>query len=89
MAGGVCRWSFDRHVSKEQAFYVGVLTRVNDAIIFTSRYDINNFAVTFSYDFNYSKLAKASMGMGGPELSIQYAGNFASARKKKIYCPKI
>ena len=68
--------------------YLGALNRIGDAAIFLTRFDVNDFAFTFSYDFNYSKLARVSHGMGGPEISIQYIGSFGLKNKKKLYCPK-
>lgn len=72
---------------KNYGVYFGMLHRWNDAFILVSRFDLKNVAMTFSYDFNYSTLAKVSHGMGGPELSVQYIGSFKHKSNKKVFCP--
>jgi hypothetical protein len=86
--GGFERFGFQKKGENTYAIYFGALDRWNDALIFLTRFDVNAFAFTFSYDFNYSKLEVVSVGMGGPELSIQYIGAFANSKKRHVYCPK-
>jgi type IX secretion system PorP/SprF family membrane protein len=60
-----------------------------DAVILSLRYDTKGWNFTFSYDVNVSQLAKATLGNGGPELSIIYTrGAKKSKSNKVIYCPK-
>ncbi len=86
--GAFSRFGFQKRANNEYSVYFGALHRLNDAVIFLTRFDVNAFSATFSYDFNYSKLARVSHGMGGPELSIQYIGDFGTKKKKKVFCPK-
>ena len=86
--GAFGRFGFQKKNNNTYALYIGAMDRWNDAGIFLTRFDMNDFSFTFSYDFNYSKLAKVSHGMGGPEISIQYIGGIASPKKKRVFCPK-
>lgn len=86
--GAFGRFGMEKRGTNEYALYFGAMERWNDAAIFLVRFDINDFAFTFSYDFNHSKLARVSNGMGGPELSIQYIGGITSPKKKRVFCPK-
>lgn len=57
---------------KTYAFYVGGWLRKSDAFIASAGMDYNNLNVGVSYDFNTSKLERASNGRGGYELSLIY-----------------
>ncbi len=86
--GAFGRFGMEKKGTNEYALYFGAMERWNDAAIFLVRFDINDFAFTFSYDFNHSKLARVSNGMGGPELSVQYIGGITTQKKKRVFCPK-
>ena len=83
---GAFAW-FDLASSKDIGTYFGMLHRWNDAVIFVTRFDVQDVAMTFSYDVNYSKLSRVSHGLGGPELSVQYIGKFKRKNNKKVFCP--
>jgi type IX secretion system PorP/SprF family membrane protein len=77
-----------------QAFQVGLWTRVsnkietgvlNDALILSSRFDMNNFSLGFSYDLNVSDLKAASNGQGGFEFALVY--KICGPEKRGLYCP--
>jgi hypothetical protein len=67
---------------------MGAWYRWDDALIFVTRFDIDNFSFAFSYDVNTSSLARVSDGMGGPELSFSYTGRIAAWGKKTVSCPR-
>jgi type IX secretion system PorP/SprF family membrane protein len=52
----------------------GAFVRWGDAVIPTLKLDYHKFAFGLSYDVNISKLSTKSIGRGGFELSITYAG---------------
>ncbi len=56
----------------ENAFGIGFYMRANDAIIPTFTYEIANFELGFSYDFNISSLRDGTDGYGGPEISLRW-----------------
>lgn len=87
VAGAFGKFAMDKRAGQEKSVYFGALDRWNDAVIFIARMDINEISFTFSYDLNYSKLAKVSHGQGGPEIAIQYIGDIPSLKKNKVYCP--
>ncbi|THH42029.1 PorP/SprF family type IX secretion system membrane protein [Neolewinella litorea] len=77
-----------------QAFQVGMWTRVSnrldssvltDALILSTRFDYENFALGFSYDINTSDLKVATDGNGGFELSLQY--KICGNQRRGVYCP--
>ncbi len=77
-----------------QAFQVGLWTRVsnkietgvlNDAAILSSRFDMNNLSLGFSYDLNVSPLKAASNGQGGFEFALIY--KICGPEKRGLYCP--
>ena len=78
-----------------QSFQVGLWTRISnrfdssvltDALILSSRFDYENFALGFSYDINTSDLNVATDGNGGFELSLQY--KICGNRRRGVYCPQ-
>lgn len=78
------------------AFYIGPYYRMagdnyhqvnNDAIILDTKLDVGNITFGLSYDINISGLILGSTGRGGPELAVQYVGDWGG-HKHKIYCPK-
>lgn len=77
-----------------QSFQVGVWTRVsnkietgvlNDAVILSTRFDLNNLSLGFSYDVNVSPLKAASNGQGGFEFAMIY--KICGPEKRGLYCP--
>jgi type IX secretion system PorP/SprF family membrane protein len=97
-AGVTSRIAFGSNAINEDpnAFILGVMYRVdnNDAIYPNVRFDYGPIAFSLTYDVNLSKLQRASVAQGGPELAIIYKTNFdgsgtSSKSKDKIYpCPK-
>lgn len=85
---------------KEQPtyFYIGAWVRWfaipksykgMDAVVASLRYDVKSWKLTFSYDMNVSRLASASRGRGGPELSIIYTHQSKQKNRNKVlYCPR-
>lgn len=55
-------------------FYVGVASRLNDALIPRIALDYKNFRLGVSYDVNNSDLQVATNSQGGLELSLIYTG---------------
>ncbi len=62
-----------------------------DAIDVSLRIDQNKTIYTFSFDFNTSKLRRASNGLGGPELSVIKLIEWNKLRRKqwKVKCPAL
>lgn len=58
----------------------------SDAIIFTARFDYDNFGLGFSYDYNVSELRAASVGNGAFEFSLNYY--ICGPEKRAVYCPR-
>ncbi|MEL6275365.1 MAG: PorP/SprF family type IX secretion system membrane protein [Bacteroidota bacterium] len=80
--------------SSNQAFQVGLWTRVsnrvesgvlNDALIASTRFDYDNFSLGFSYDLNVSPLKDATNNNGGFELALQY--KICGQQRRGVYCP--
>ena len=79
------------------AFYLGGWIRYYvdqdiagvDAIDLSLRFDYKQTTVTFSFDFNVSSLSRASLGLGGPELSfIQILdADFPKRKNSRVKCP--
>ncbi len=81
--------------SSTQAFQLGLWTRISnrldssvltDALILSTRFDYENFALGFSYDINTSDLKVATDGNGGFELSLQY--KICGNQRRGVYCPQ-
>jgi type IX secretion system PorP/SprF family membrane protein len=70
--------------------YGGIFYRINDAVIPVIKLELQKYEVGFSYDFNISKLSKASQSFGGYEISISYKGFFNSAGSSlhSLRCPR-
>ena len=60
-----------------------------DAVIASIRMDFKNTFLSFSYDFNISRLTRASSGQGGPEISIIRILKYPDKRRPtpKVKCP--
>jgi type IX secretion system PorP/SprF family membrane protein len=83
--GGLVRCNLSPGYVKNDGIYFGAFYRFGDAIIFTTRIDLNAVSFAFSYDVTVSQLAVASGEQGGPELSIIFIG---INTPKKVYCPR-
>lgn len=57
-----------------------------DAIILSSRYDVSNWGIGFSYDINVSSLRQGSNANGSFEFSMIYY--FCGQENRGVYCPK-
>lgn len=70
--------------------HMGAFLRWKDALIPVIKLDYNPFSVALSYDVNVSELKTASMGRGGMELSVTYAGFFDrdNTTKNAVRCPR-
>ncbi len=77
-----------------QAFQVGAWMRISnhfeeavtaDALIFSTRFDYNDFSVGFSYDVNVSSLKPASNSNGAFEFALVY--KICGPEKRNVYCP--
>ncbi len=73
---------------QDTRFYLGTFLRWNDAFITMLRCDIQNFTMSFSYDFTVSSLSNTNYSMGGPELALSYRGFLPNAKHKSVYCPR-
>ncbi len=60
-----------------------------DAMIFSTRYDIDRFVLSFSFDLTLSQLVEASTLIGSPEISMIYtlATSKQKKNRSKIDCP--
>ncbi len=56
-----------------------------DAIIFSTKFEYNNFGIGFSYDWNVSDLRAASNGNGAFEFSLVYT--ICGSENRGVYCP--
>lgn len=68
----------------------GAFLRWGDAVIPTLQLDYRPFAVSLSYDVNISRLAAASKGQGGYELSLKYVGflDRDNSSANAVRCPR-
>lgn len=78
-----------------QAVQLGVWVRmansvqssfITDALIFSTRFDYDQFGIGFSYDVNLSELRTASNGNGAFEFALIY--NICGQERRNEYCPK-
>ncbi len=76
---------------KERAIALGLWYRLQDALVFSARFDYRDFNIGLSYDLNLSKLSQVSNLNGGPEISIIYVLNKGKAAEgalqRQMYCP--
>lgn len=86
--GSFARINLDRARDSKYGVYVGSWYRVKDALVFVSRFDIQNLSLGFSYDVNVSKLTKVSAAQGGPEISFIYVADIPGFQKKEVFCPR-
>lgn len=80
----------DSDEEQRKAIAVGVLYRLDDAIIPVIKLEVSKFVVGVSYDANISKLAVASHYRGGFELTLSYTNflNYRNASLRHTLCPR-
>jgi type IX secretion system PorP/SprF family membrane protein len=94
---GGTSFRFDMGSSRysEQSFQLGAWIRLanhyedpilTDAIILSTRFDVSNWGVGFSYDINVSSLRQGSNANGSFEFSMIYY--FCGQENRGVYCPK-
>lgn len=59
-------------IGKNASVYFGLQMRMKDAIIPMVMYEMENYAIGISYDFNSSGLNKVSSGRGGYEIMLRF-----------------
>ena len=73
-------------------FYRPDISSGYDALVLAARWDKNRLSCGLSYDVNLSSLTQATRGVGGPELSVIYIGDWSGTRDKvskhKVDCPR-
>ena len=93
--GTSVRFNFGNSRIAEQTFQLGAWLRLanknesslsSDALIFSTRFDYDQFGIGFSYDVNISDLKVASNSNGAFEFSLIY--NFCGNERRNVYCPK-
>ena len=58
----------------------------SDAVIFQTRFNMNQASYGFTYDLNVSKLAAGNPGNGSFEFSVIY--QICGPEKRGVYCPR-
>jgi len=58
----------------------------SDAMIFSTRFDYENYGIGFSYDYNVSKLRNAGTANGAFEFSLNYL--ICGPENRAVYCPR-
>jgi type IX secretion system PorP/SprF family membrane protein len=85
--GGLLRCNLSPGYIKNEGIYFGAFYRYGDAIIVTTRLDMNAISFAFSYDITVSHLVIDGEAQGGPEISIIYIGKFINSQHT-VYCPR-
>jgi type IX secretion system PorP/SprF family membrane protein len=67
----------------EAYFSIGAYMRVGDAVYPVAQFQYSGMKVGISYDFNVSKLSKATNGMGGFEIMLGYVANFTKSKTRQ------
>lgn len=75
---------------EQKSFTVGMLYRLDDAIIPVVKLEMNSFVIGLSYDVNISKLVSASQHRGGLELALSYKKgfNYRNGELRQTICPR-
>jgi type IX secretion system PorP/SprF family membrane protein len=75
---------------EQKSITVGMLYRLDDAIIPVVKLELNSFVVGVSYDVNISKLVAASNHRGGIELALSYKKgfNYRNGELRQTICPR-
>ena len=89
------QFRYTRKDWKEIALRAGVFTRIvrstegisNDALVFSSLFEYQDFILGLSYDVSTSNIALANSGRGSFELSLQYKSPNTRYRNP-LKCPK-
>jgi type IX secretion system PorP/SprF family membrane protein len=93
-AGTSLKFLLGRTRYSYQAFMIGIWGRLanrvdsgilGDAAILSTRFDVNNFTLGFSYDINISPLRPASNAQGSFEFAIGY--RICGLERRGVYCP--
>jgi type IX secretion system PorP/SprF family membrane protein len=93
-AGTSLKFLLGNNRTLQQALQFGVWTRVSnrlsdrvhaDAVIFSTRFDYDQFNLGFSYDLNVSSASAATDGHGAFEFSMLY--KICGNEKRRVYCP--
>lgn len=80
--------------TSSQSFQLGAWMRLSnhfqesftsDALIFSTKFDYNDFSFGFSYDVNISSLRAASNSQGAFEFAMVY--KICGPEKRSVYCP--
>ena len=92
-AGNSFRFNMDG--GNDQSFQLGAWFRLArhfenpilmDALILSTRFDMENWGIGFSYDINTSSLSQESRGNGGFEFSLIYT--VCGPQSRGVYCPR-
>lgn len=92
-AGNSFRFNMDG--ADDQSFQFGAWVRLArhfedpilmDALILSTRFDVSNWGIGFSYDINVSPLSEQSRGNGGFEFSMIYL--ICGPQSRGVYCPR-
>lgn len=65
---------------------IGAFSLHSDAIIFSTRFNYDQFGIGFSYDLNISELQGAAAGNGAFEFSLTY--DICGPETRGVYCPR-
>jgi type IX secretion system PorP/SprF family membrane protein len=94
-AGANVRFALGKVKSANQSFETGLWYRVgnktptgihSDAVILSTRFNLDNFGFGLSYDMNISGLRQAAPGNGAFEFSLVY--NICGPENRSVYCPR-
>jgi len=67
----------------DEAVYIGLFYRLQDALFVTFRMDYSAFSASVAYDVNISGLTPASHSVGGFEIMLAYRGIFGNHKESK------
>jgi type IX secretion system PorP/SprF family membrane protein len=93
-SGTSLRFALGNDRRTNQAVQFGIWNRVAnrldqgvllDALIFSTRFDYDQFSIGFSYDYNTSDFRSATRGNGGFELALLY--KVCGKDRRNLYCP--
>jgi type IX secretion system PorP/SprF family membrane protein len=85
--GANVRIRFSDMPNNSTALFLGLQYRgMLDAMAFLARFEYKGLTLGASYDINISKLSKASLTFGGPEVVLMYQGCMRHKNKQNL-CP--
>lgn len=70
---------------KEAYFYGGAFYRLDDAVVFSARFEFNTLGIGLSYDINTSSLSKLSGSSNAFEISLSYVSYVKRGSRAKNY----